>query len=72
YNRFVVNDTVTGYQMSDVTSIDTPVECDVVVAEKYYNLKGVEVHADDLPAGLYIRWTKYGDGRVVTRKYIKR
>ena len=72
YNRFVVNDTVTGYQMSDVTSIDTPVECDVVVAEKYYNLKGVEVHADDLPVGLYIRWTKYVDGRVVTRKYIKR
>ncbi len=70
-NRFVAVDTVTGYHLSDVTSIAS-IEADAaVVSERYYNLKGVEVSGDELPRGVYIRRTLYEDGRVVSRKFVK-
>ena len=72
YNKFVVSDTVTGYHLSDVTSIASVEEGAVVISEKYYNLEGKEVSYDELPCGVYIRRTLYEDGRVVSGKFIKK
>jgi hypothetical protein len=72
YNKFVVSDTVTGYQLDDVTSIASVEEDAVVISEKYYNLKGKEVSYDELPCGVYIRRTLYEDGRVVSGKFMKK
>ena len=72
YNRFVANDTVTGYHLDDVTSIATVDEDAAIVSERYYSLNGVEMNPDELSAGIYIRRTLYSNGRVVSRKIIRK
>ena len=70
YNRFVTLDTVTGYHLSDVTSIEPIEEDATVVSEKFYNLKGVEVPFEELSRGVYIHRILYKDGSVKSRKFV--
>lgn len=75
YNRFVANDTVTGYHINEKTSITTPVtEGRTVIKTTYYNLAGQEMKLtyDELPAGIYIRRTIYDNHDVESEKILKR
>ncbi|MBR5150594.1 MAG: hypothetical protein IKW61_04775, partial [Bacteroidaceae bacterium] len=75
FNQFVANDTLTGYHIDDTKTSVKQIETDAeVLSVTYYDTNGVEQGAsyDDLPAGIYVRHTRYMNGAVQTCKILKR
>lgn len=75
YNKFVANDTVTGYHIDEKTSIAHPIiDGRTAIRTTYYNLAGHEVKLtyDELPAGIYIRRIVYDNNDVESEKILKR
>ena len=75
YNKFVANDTVTGYQINETTSINSIITGNrTAIKTTYYKLSGEEINAtfDELPTGIYIRRTIYDNCDVESEKIYKR
>ncbi len=75
YNKFVANDTVTGYQINETTSINSIITGNrTAIKTTYYKLSGEEINAtfDELLTGIYIRRTIYDNCDVESEKIYKR
>ena len=74
-NRFVAQDTVTGYHIDDInTSIDRVEDDAEILSVTYYNANGTVAAGsyEELPAGVYVCRTLYSNGRVKTHKQYKK
>jgi hypothetical protein len=61
---------ISGYLINTTTGIATPVTLAPVTSTEYYNLAGQRIGAD--AKGIVIERQRTADGRVTTRKVIKR
>ena len=73
-NRFVTNDTVTGYHINEIKTTLETVEAEAeIISTTYYNPNGTAAgdSYEELKPGLYICRTQYSNGKTVSYKIYK-